>query len=239
MPPLKVACLGDSITQGTDSYNWVADLQQQFAPSYEFYNCGINGELAYNNLLRIEKVVDIQPDYVVILIGTNDVLATLSKGNTNLYLEIANLPRVPDMAWYVENLEQVITTLKQQTSARIALTSLPVLGEDLNDNANIIVNRYNEEVRNLVKKHALHYLPLNEEITAYLNAHPVEKPAIYRPFGWWLKANIHFRTRVLKQDWNEYAGIHGLHVTTDTIHLNKVSGKMLAGLVSEFINIKG
>ncbi|MDT3402939.1 SGNH/GDSL hydrolase family protein [Mucilaginibacter terrae] len=235
MPSIKVACLGDSITQGTDSYNWLADLQQQFNPTFEFYNCGINGELAYNNLLRIQQVIDIEPDYVVILVGTNDVLATLSKGNTNLYLEIANLPRVPDMAWYIENLDQMITTLRQETNARIALSSLPVLGEDLEDNANVIVNRYNEKIQRLVKKYNLHYLPLNEEITEYLKVHPVENPAIYRPFGWWLKANIHFRTRVLKQDWDEYVGVHGLQVTTDTIHLNSVSGKMMADLVAAFI----
>ena len=227
--------MGDSITQGTDSYNWIANVKQQLGAGYDLYNCGINGELAYNNLLRIEQVVKLQPDYVVILVGTNDVLATLSKGNTNLYLEIANLPRVPDMAWYVDNLEQIITTLKQQTQARIALTSLSVVGEDLNHSANKAVNRYNQEVRRLAEKYNLHYLPLNERMTEYLKTYPVDKPVIYRPFGWWLKANIRFRQTVLRQDWNEYSGIYGLQVTTDTIHLNQVSGKMMADLVAGFV----
>ncbi|MVN92402.1 SGNH/GDSL hydrolase family protein [Mucilaginibacter aquatilis] len=235
MSSIKVACLGDSITQGTDSYNWVADLQQELLPDYEFYNFGVNGELAYNNLKRIDKLVTLQPNFIVILVGTNDVLATLSEGNTRLYKRNAALPREPDMAWYVDNLEQIIVTLLQETTASIALTSLPVIGEDLMDSANKVVSNYNEKIKRLVQKYALHYLPLNEAITTYLEANPVAKSVVYRPFGWRLKVNMHFRTRVLKQDWESYAGLNGLQVTTDTIHLNQVSGKMMVDLVAQFL----
>ncbi|WP_295770419.1 SGNH/GDSL hydrolase family protein [uncultured Mucilaginibacter sp.] len=238
MLSIKVACLGDSITQGTDSYNWVADLQQKLSVDYEFYNYGVNGELAYNNLKRIDKLVTLEPNFIVILVGTNDVLATLSEANTRLYKRNAALPRMPDMAWYVDNLEQIIVKLLQQTNASIALTSLPVIGEDLMDTANKAVGNYNQEVKRIVRKYALHYLPLNEAITGYLEANPVAKPVAYRPYGWRLKVNMHFRTKVLKQDWESYAGLNGLQVTTDTIHLNQVSGKMMVDLVAQFLKSK-
>ena len=51
-----VVCAGDSITHGVVSANYVEMLERRFAADgYEFVNAGINGQLAYNLLQRLDE----------------------------------------------------------------------------------------------------------------------------------------------------------------------------------------
>jgi lysophospholipase L1-like esterase len=70
-PKTTVICLGDSITKGMVSYDWVRELSRKM-PEFRFLNHGINGDLAYNVLKRLEPVIAAKPDVVVIL--PNDAL---------------------------------------------------------------------------------------------------------------------------------------------------------------------
>jgi len=61
-----VVCIGDSLTHGRVSYNYIDMLTEKLNPEgYEFVNAGINGELAYNVLKRIDEVIKCKPDYIV------------------------------------------------------------------------------------------------------------------------------------------------------------------------------
>jgi len=70
-----------------------------------FVNAGINSQLSYNVLQRIDQVVKCNPDFITILIGTNDAAATLNEKNAARYVKKQNLPRVPHRHWYEENLQ--------------------------------------------------------------------------------------------------------------------------------------
>ena len=121
-----VVCMGDSITHGRVSHNYVDELAAHFADrGFTFVNAGINGELAYNLLQRIEQVTRIEPDFITILIGTNDALASLNEKNAARYVRQQKLPRNPDRKWYEENLVKLVDALQANTAANIALLSLP------------------------------------------------------------------------------------------------------------------
>ncbi|HEY0256766.1 MAG TPA: GDSL-type esterase/lipase family protein, partial [Candidatus Methylacidiphilales bacterium] len=82
-----VVCFGASLTAGTVSFDYVELLRAR--PSlagFRFINHGVNGDLAWNGLQRLDKVVAERPDIVTILIGTNDVNATLSERNRLRYV---------------------------------------------------------------------------------------------------------------------------------------------------------
>ncbi|MFY7999555.1 MAG: SGNH/GDSL hydrolase family protein, partial [Candidatus Kapaibacteriota bacterium] len=66
-----VVCLGDSITKGMISYHWIQEISRKI-PAFRFLNHGVNGDLAYNVLKRLEPVIAAKPDVVVIL--PNDAL---------------------------------------------------------------------------------------------------------------------------------------------------------------------
>ena len=76
-----VALFGDSITEGLMSSNSVEVLAERMERvGYRFLNAGIGGDTAYNLLNRLRPVVESQPDSVVILVGTNDLQASLRGG---------------------------------------------------------------------------------------------------------------------------------------------------------------
>src|SRR5690242_1302903 len=70
-----VACLGASIVHGRMSADVVAALAARLGDEYQVVNAGVNGDLAYNARQRLPDVIACEPDYVVVLVGTNDVLA--------------------------------------------------------------------------------------------------------------------------------------------------------------------
>src|SRR5438105_4380722 len=88
-----VACVGASITHGRMSADWVEVLARRLRPrGFRFVNAGVNGDLAYNALRRLPEVLRCDPDYVAVLVGTNDVLATLSSAQARRYERWRALP---------------------------------------------------------------------------------------------------------------------------------------------------
>lgn len=75
---IKIACIGDSITQGVGAKNrktqtYPAQLQQKLGAGYEVKNCGTSGIQMRNYLGRWkDKITAFGPDIVTIKLGTND-----------------------------------------------------------------------------------------------------------------------------------------------------------------------
>jgi acyl-CoA thioesterase I len=85
--PIRVACVGDSITQGS---GYPADLQKILGKDYTVANFGVSGSAVstkatkpYMNQYEFWRAVNFQPDIVVIMLGTNDA-------NVNTYQDIDN-----------------------------------------------------------------------------------------------------------------------------------------------------
>ena len=71
-----VICLGDSITRGQVSASYVDILNEKLGKNgFEFINGGVNNDLAYNVLQRLDDFIDLKPQFVTLLVGTNDILA--------------------------------------------------------------------------------------------------------------------------------------------------------------------
>ena len=86
MSAKTVVCFGASLTAGTVSFNYLDLLAAR--PSlagFRFINHGVNGDLAWNGLERLDRVIAERPDFVTILIGTNDVNATMGERNLLRY----------------------------------------------------------------------------------------------------------------------------------------------------------
>lgn len=77
---MKIICIGDSLTQGYGVHykeNWVEQLNEN--KGTEFINKGINGDTTGGMLSRFYRdVVDVKPQFAIIMGGTNDFIA----GNT-------------------------------------------------------------------------------------------------------------------------------------------------------------
>ena len=136
---------------------------------YRFLNAGVDGDFAYDLLRRMRPVIESQPQHIVVLVGTNDVQLDLSGGDA-LRQSQKRLPQVPSLDWYLSILRQIVVTLRRRTRARLALCSLPVLGEDLDSAPNRRVRLYCAGVKALAAEQGVAYLPVFECMDAYLRA---------------------------------------------------------------------
>ena len=125
-----VVCIGDSITHGRTSSDYVALLQERFRPKgYRFVNAGRNGDLAYNVLQRLEAVIACRPSWITLMVGTNDVYAALSTANAHETMEQMGLPERPTREAFRRYLTEICLQLRNATAAPLALAA-PAHGAD-------------------------------------------------------------------------------------------------------------
>ncbi|HBE79347.1 MAG TPA: hypothetical protein DDW65_16470, partial [Firmicutes bacterium] len=166
-----VVCAGDSIVRGQLSFNYVNYLAgEPNLQEYQFINAGINCDLAYNLLQRLEPVIACKPAYVVIQIGTADLLGSLYPNFGTCYQWTRQLPHKPERDWYRENLSLIVSILKQRTKAKIALVSLPMLGEAIHSEANRQVGQYNSMIQTIASSEGVYFLPVYDDQLQYLAA---------------------------------------------------------------------
>lgn len=231
----KVVCIGDSITRANVSVSYIKMLMKERGDRYRFYNCGVNGDLAWNVVQRLEKIIAIKPDYITIMIGTNDVLATYSPKKSKEYVKYKNLPGEASRDWYVENLKTIIRVLREKTGAKIALLSLPLITEDKD---NVMYKRsveYSGIIKNMAEENNLVYLPLNEQQQKFHEENPGRPKAVFsdsRNFSMGVIA----RHYLLCRKWDALSKKYGFQLTTDHVHLNSRGAAMICNLIEGFLD---
>ena len=80
--PVKLACVGDSITQGVgaaDGMSWPGQISKMLGEKWEVQNFGVSGSTLLNSGDKpyqkegaFKKAKEFNPDVVVIILGTND-----------------------------------------------------------------------------------------------------------------------------------------------------------------------
>jgi lysophospholipase L1-like esterase len=155
--------------RGQVSINFVDMLRDRLNDKgFRFSNAGVNGDLAYNVLTRLDVVISQQPDFVIILVGSNDVNATLTTYMARRYRLWKRLPEVPQPQWYEANMVRTVRLLKERTSARIAVTSCPVLGGNIASLANQRVRAYSTLLMKIAIQQGVTYVPVHERQEQYL-----------------------------------------------------------------------
>lgn len=230
-----VVCLGDSLTRGQVSVDFVKMLgARAIGQHVRVTNAGVNGDLAYNVLQRLDLVVALQPDVVSVLVGTNDANASLSEKNVRMMTRMKKLPRRPTIEWYHDNLAAIVGRLMRETSAEIALMSLPVLGEELGSASVRRAADYSAVVKDVAGKHNVGYLGLYERQIAYLTAGGFT-PGIRFRDGRVLSATAAIQHFVLRRSLDSISRGRGLQLTTDLIHQNTRGATMIADLIEDFL----
>ncbi|MHA1213357.1 MAG: SGNH/GDSL hydrolase family protein, partial [Candidatus Heimdallarchaeota archaeon] len=118
----------------------------------------------HNILLRLEAIINCKPDIVTILIGSNDAIRELGMHHSKQSDKMLQLPQEATKKWFTENLEKIITTIKKQTKAKIAVCSLPPLGEILSSKPIDQIRSYSEIIKEIASKNNVIYLPVFEKM---------------------------------------------------------------------------
>jgi lysophospholipase L1-like esterase len=236
-----VACLGSSSTAGKgQAFDWIGELSRRPRnQGIRFRNFGVGGDLAYNALQRLPKVVACRPDKIVVWVGGNDVLALVSPKARRLFRFWKHLPCEPSPAWFRENIRAIAERLRRETPATVALCSLPPIGEDpaSSDPVQRELNRFIDECNAIIadaaRELAVSYLPLNEAIRAEIAVSPGKA---FTSFAFLPVYRDAFRVLVLGRSLDSVAAANGWRLHTDGIHLNRRGGLIVADLVQEFID---
>jgi lysophospholipase L1-like esterase len=230
-----VICAGAAIVRGQVSFNYVDYLARNpDLQGFQFVNAGINSDLAFNLLQRLEPIISCRPAYILIQIGTDDLLGSLYPKLGTYYKWTKQLPRKPDLGWYRENLSLIVEYLKRRTGAKIALISLPMLGEAANSVANREVQRFNEIIQKIAAEEGVKFLPVYDQQVRYLFESQRTSAPEYSGDCRQVAGSL-LEHLVFKKSLDEIARKNSYLLHSDGIHLNSRGGVMIAGQVAQFL----
>ncbi len=233
----SIVCVGDSITHGRVSADYVGLLRNRFrAKGYRFVNAGLNGDMAYNVLQRRDEIIRCHPALVTIMVGSNDAYATLNPRNADDARQNNDLPEFPTPETFRRDLSALCLKLREATGAPLALLSLPPFGEDPQHAAYHQTQAYSRIIKEVARQAGIVYLPINERMDAILRSHgrksilPFDRVTDVRYLS------IKIRRFVLGQSLAAISRRHGYRLLTDGIHLNPTGAAMVADAIETFIH---
>lgn len=234
---MGVVCLGESLTKGEMSYDWVSDLSSRPQnASIRFVNLGVGGDHTYNALQRLPQVIQCKPDKVVVLIGAGDVVSTMSPTRDRVFRIWKRLPQKHTLRWFEENIRQIVRGLKDETTAQIALCSLPLAGEDPESEVNRRIREYSIVIKQIANEENVKYIPFYERMHEQIVASPGRAFTSNFVIDFLSQCRAAFKILLLHKDLDEVGRQAGWKFHVDGLHLNSRSGKILADLVQEFVS---
>lgn len=230
-----VVCCGDSITHGHIGYDWVSSLRDK-DNSKIYINAGINADLTWNLNQRLDDIIKHNPDYITILIGTNDAIGSQPvKLIQDYYIQTKNLPQVPSIKWFEEQIEIFVKEVKENTSAKIAITTLPWLGEQKDASIINVIKNHNKIIKRIAVQYDLFILDLFSKFKEQIASNdsiPYTTSELRRLRG--LRAVILYY--IFGWSWTKIGKKYKLKLLCDHIHLNEKGGDLMEQLAKEFLS---
>jgi len=245
--PLLV-CLGDSLTHGQCSGNFVERIAPLVKSKTKMNNMTVMNA-GQNNICswtiyrkRLEGVLKSNPDYVLVWIGTNDVRAIYSQWWSKQLQCMWNLPQPPTLQQLEVNVRGIVKKLLNHSSSiQVGLCTLPPMGEDLPDSANQLVRQANAvlvRIANTVGDRCT-VVPLYDALERAILDSPLHgwKP----PVDFFLPLSIVMGVlhHVFGVSWNQLSRFVGNTVLSDSLHLNETGANVVANVVTEWLLGKG
>lgn len=230
-----VACVGASTVQGQISFNFVDYLSEELkSQNYYFVNAGVNGDLAYNVLQRMPEVLRCNPKFLVIQVAGNDVMASLDPKASKRYVRMKHLPKIPSIQWYEENVRKIIESAKQSGVEGIAIISALLLGENIDSRANMAVKNHNKVLSSIAIDTGVDFLNVFDKQIDYLIKNQKEPGPEYTGQMMPMIKSLFFHG-LFGFSLDTISKRNGFLLTTDYIHQNSTSGKIVAGEIERFL----
>jgi lysophospholipase L1-like esterase len=240
-----VACVGSSTTAAKGTYRWIAELESRPQNGrFRFVNLGVGGDLSFNIVRRLRHVIEIQPDRVIILIGTNDILASVFPNFRRMVRLWKGLSDEPTAQRFRDNVSLITQELRQETDARIALSSLAPVGEaphsidPVQSRLNELFAAYNGAIREVSSREGADYIGFYEAFQDELKSSKAAKPFTRFSFPSFYRDYL-VREMILRRSFDEISRINGWEFHIDGIHLNTRGGRILTEAVQRFLDSPG
>jgi lysophospholipase L1-like esterase len=227
---LRIACLGDSLTRGQLSVDYLELVARRRPGAVELSRFAANGEFAYNLRQRLGPVLATPFDVVTVLIGTNDARAGLAGYPLEQAMRRKQLPTRPSAGWFQHNLGATVERLRSATDATIAVLSIPVLGQDPDAAPARASAEYSRLIAEVATTAGVGYLPLHERQVAEIRR--AAPPSVaYREVTPAAFIGTVLQRSVLRRSLDEISRRRGLLLTVDHIHQNSRGAELIADVI--------
>ncbi len=230
-----VVCFGDSNTHGNVSYDWVSDLSVELS-TFQVLNAGLNSDLSFSLLKRLEDVILCKPDFITIMIGTNDINASYSDKSLKRYVSLGKIlsTESPSIISFEKNIKEIVKKFQQETNAKIALITLPLMGEDLNYKINQIADNYSLSIEKVANQSNISCLQIRQEQKEYLLKNPSFTPYKFEQYFVLLNKSVIFHY-IFGLSWDKISKKHKTQLSPDFLHQNSIAGKMIKDQILNWI----
>lgn len=234
----RVVCAGDSNTRGQYGVGYVQVLNERLrGRDISITSAGVNGDGSFDLVRRLDAIIELAPDAVTVLIGSNDAWCTLSEANARRMVKRKKLPFAPTLSRYRDHLHTIAARLTAETDARIALMSPPVLGQDLAATPARVGADFSAVVKQVAAEHGTAYVPLFEQQCEHLRRSGAE--ALPFPDGMTERYTSVLQHYLLHRSYDTIASHRRLVLTSDHVHQNSRGAAMIADLIEEFLHHEG
>jgi lysophospholipase L1-like esterase len=218
--------LGDSITQGNMSAHWQQHLTLE---NFQVMNAGVNGDLVQTALRRLDHVIACKPQYISIMLGTNDALAMLSPERYNRYIAKGKISSEVSLEAFKGQFGYMLERLTQETEAQILVLSIPPITEHKGYKANALLSNFRQITKEVCAQFRIEYVPFGEQLESELPDTNPQLEDFAQSLSLQKKA-----TRLyyfLGSTWNQISANRHARFLTDNVHLNETAAIKLAEMV--------
>jgi lysophospholipase L1-like esterase len=237
-----VACLGSSTTASRGTYKWIDELEKRPENSrFRFVNLGVGGDLSFNAVQHLDRVIALRPDRVIVLIGTNDIMASVFPNFRRFVRATKRVSEEPSPARFEQNIAIIVRRLQREANARVGLSSLAPLGEEprsrhpIQARLNDLITTYNGIIGEAASIGSTDYIPFYEAFQERLARTTTTRPFTRFSFASFYRDYL-IRELILRQSFDEISRTNGWQFHIDGIHLNTKGGRILTQTVQQFLD---
>lgn len=229
---MKIAFLGDSITEGVPGVSFVKLLEQRYQ-NHEFINYGKGGDTISSLYKRIHKIPNLdQFDAIVLFVGVNDLFGKL----TCMYRIIKTLMRqrwAKNIDVFQKQYQDTLEFLLTKASRIIVIPPL-LIGEDIHNKWNTTLSKYVQTIESLLTTYpSIEYLDIRKQVLDYLKDKTISDFIPSNVFE--LLQDVRELHSDLEVD--ERSQARGLHLTLDGVHINSIGATILSDGIQNILDL--
>lgn len=241
---MKILIAGDSITEGITGISYINLLKKEM-PNAEIINLGLGGDTIIGIGNRILEHLKETNDYTAIVIeaGHNDILLPILETQAVPYRLIAkslmlrgSLP-IEDPDVFEGVYRTVLKVLFKHTKAKVFVSTLTCIGEDLTLKSNYKRKIYNENIKKLAEslERPVTVIDVASKFDRHLESQICRPYLLDDVFKNFLK-EAH---KTMSDETSlEISKERGLHLTIDGIHLNRNGADLYAKAFYSALNME-
>lgn len=223
---MKIAFLGDSITEGIPGVSYV-DIISKNNNEFTVVNLGKGGDTVSSLYRRIQNNDDLVGfDVFVLFIGINDVFGKLT-WQYKLLKALRRQQAARDIHQFKKGYQKLLSELTKYNKRIIVVPPL-LLGEQVNNVWNKEVNQLVEIIKDTIKHTEIEYIDVRKAFIEELKGKQISD---YMPMK--LLKVVKDVLQLENSDMvDQRSESRGLHVTVDGVHINSKGAKILSDMIS-------